>query len=146
MSETYVEHQNITVPDLDATIRTLLALFPSWQLRCRRQECIIPTFSDKAFTLDWAHVGDDNSYIALQAPADGEAFIQNPQPYFNHLGLVVTDLAQCLKSAERLKLTTKESPAHPARKRAYVKVTEGLMLEVIEYLSDDPAQRHSYRA
>ncbi|WKE65757.1 VOC family protein [Gallaecimonas kandeliae] len=146
MLNPYVEHQNLTVPDLDLAIARVLALIPQWRLRARRKEYMQSTFGDKPFSLDWAHLGDDHSYIALQAPSDGEAFIANPQPYFNHLGIVVPDLASCLERAAELGLEAKASPAHPARRRAYVKVVEGLMLELIQYLDEDPAQRHSYGA
>ncbi|MED5525687.1 MAG: VOC family protein [Pseudomonadota bacterium] len=144
MTAPYVEHQNITVPNLSATIDALLALFPAWRLRARRREFIQPTFGNRPFELDWAHVGTEHSYLALQAPPDNADFIPNPQPYFSHLGIVVTDLAACLQRAERLGLLAKESPPHPGRRRAYVQVATGLMLELIEYQTEDQALRHSY--
>ncbi len=50
--KTYLEHANITVPDLDAAIAFLTTIDPEFKVRHR-------AFSEGK--CEWAHVGNDDS-------------------------------------------------------------------------------------
>ena len=134
-----LEHANLFVRDIDGMIRFLQTAFPEFQVRgegicngCR-----------------WVHIGTNETYIALnQANAELE---KRWTPYLglpgvNHLGYEVDDadaLRDRLKSAEYRESTPPN--AHPHRKRVYFYDPEGNDWEFVQYLSQDPAERHDYK-
>ncbi len=144
--KTYLEHANITVPDLDAAIAFLTTIEPDFIIRHR-------AYSDGK--CHWAHVGNDQFYIALQEPyPDAEA--GRIQKFYrdigiNHLGWVVDNLE---KVEQRLQAKGYKPPApgqtaeydEEYRRRAYYYDHAGLEWEIIEYLSDDPIQRNCYES
>jgi catechol 2,3-dioxygenase-like lactoylglutathione lyase family enzyme len=130
-----LEHANLSVHDIDATIRFLRTAFP--EFRVRRDT----TDADGS---RWVHVGTDETYIALnQAKARGTASTGTP---LNHLAYEVDDVEAIggrLRAAgyqENMLVPN----AHPYRKRLYFYDPEGNEWEFVEYLSDDPAKRHDY--
>lgn len=126
-----LEHANLSVGSIDAMLRFLQAAFPECRLRGGG-------FQDG---VRWAHVGTDDSYIALTE-------VDRPAPDvgdLNHLGYVVDDvkaLAQRLLAA-RFREGFR-SPPHPHRKRRYFHDPDDREWEFVEYLSDDPAKRNDY--
>lgn len=127
----YLEHANLSVGSIDAMLKFLTAAFPECRVRGRGEQDGVP----------WAHVGVDNSYVALTevgrpAPEVGD---------LNHLGYVVDDVeavAQRLAAAGFREGF--QSPPHPFRKRRYFHDSDDREWEFVEYLSDDPAQRNDY--
>jgi len=127
----HLEHANLSVGSIDAMFKFLQAAFPQCRVRGGGVQDGIR----------WAHVGTDNSYIALTevgrpAPEVGD---------LNHLGYVVDDV----ESLARRLITAgfREgfiSPPHPHRKRRYFHDPDDREWEFVEYLSDDPAQRNDY--
>jgi len=88
---TTIEHINITVPDIDATIRFLKIIAPDLMIRM-----------DKTSAKNrWVHLANDQMYFALQAPHLGSEPQAPRTPYINygvnHIGLVVTNLDQIEK-------------------------------------------------
>lgn len=83
----YLEHANITVPDIDAAIAFLQMVEPAFAVRHD---------ASPAGTYRWAHIGTDQGYIALQEPHVDAAPQPAHRPYkdygVNHLGWVVDDL------------------------------------------------------
>jgi len=144
--KTYLEHANITVPDLDEAIAFLTTIDPEFKVRHR-------AFSEGK--CEWAHIGNDDSYIALQAPyADAE---QGGQQHFyrdigiNHLGWVVENLDEVEQRLQAKGYQPPESGqtadyVEEYRRRAYYYDRAGLEWEIIEYMSDDPAQRNFYES
>ena len=137
---TYLEHANITVPDVDAAIAFFRTVDPA--LRVRHDET--PEGSHR-----WAHVGTEASYIALQAPHVGSDAREPRQTYVNHgvnhLAWVVDDLQTVVDRLEsRGYRRGIEGAAHPHRKRAYFYDAAGFEWEFVEYHSDDPAERNAY--
>lgn len=136
----YLEHANVTVPDIDAAAAFLRAIDPA--LRVRHEGVARGGHR-------WAHVGTDRSYIALQEPHVGVVAEQPKETYVNfgcnHLGWVVSD---CDAVAERLEAAGYrrgiESEPHPHRKRIYYYDAAGFEWEILEYLSDDPAEFNDY--
>jgi len=137
----YLEHANITVPEMDAALDFLRVACPTWQIR---HDAIHPVSK-----LRWVHVGTPDSYLALQEPHSGRTPEDHRRPYddigINHLGIVVPDfdaLAARLDAAGYRR--GMEVDPHPARKRAYWFDHAGFEWEFIEYLTSDPADRHDY--
>jgi len=126
-----LEHANLTVSSIDAAVRFLSSAFPDFRVRG----------SGVANGKPWAHVGTDDTYLALNESSDQPA-AGGP---LNHLGYVVDDVDAL---ADRLKAAGYRegfvSPPHPHRKRRYFHDADDLEWEFVEYLSDDPAERNDY--
>jgi catechol 2,3-dioxygenase-like lactoylglutathione lyase family enzyme len=132
-----IEHANLCVRDIDATIRFLLSAFPSFRVR-----------RDAGRGLQrWVHVGDDETYFALtQAMPDARPWVPySGQPGVNHVACEVGDVEALrlrLKAGGYAESTV--SNAHPHRKRIYFHDPEGNDWEFVQYFSDDPAKRNDY--
>ena len=142
--KTYLEHANITVPDLDEAIDFLITIDPEFKVRHR---------GVSGSKCEWAHIGTDNSYIALQSPyPDAE---KGRQQHFyrdtgiNHLGWVVENLEAVehrlqAKGYQPLASGQTSDYDEEFRRRTYYYDRAGIEWEIIEYLSDDPAKRNYY--
>ena len=91
--------------------------------------------------MPWAHVGTDDTYIALNESSD----VDSGRGPFNHLGYVVDDVEAL---ADRLQTAGYRegfvAPPHPHRKRRYFHDADNNEWEFVEYLSDDPEKRNDY--
>ncbi|MEX0676958.1 MAG: VOC family protein [Pirellulales bacterium] len=134
-----LEHANLCVGDIEGMIRFLQTAFPEFQVRGEGKS------QDGT---RWVHIGTNETYIALnQADAKPE---KRWTPYrglpgVNHLAYEVDDaeaLRDRLKSAGYKDSTVPN--AHPHRKRVYFYDPEGNDWEFVQYLSQDPAERHDY--
>jgi catechol 2,3-dioxygenase-like lactoylglutathione lyase family enzyme len=136
----YLEHVNITVPDICAAIEFLQVVEPG--LVVRHDET--PPGSYR-----WAHVGAANSYIALQEPHVGTEPQDNRRPYLdfgtNHIGWVVDDfdaaVGRLKEAGYREGLPGEENQF---RRRAYFYDSGGLEWEIVGYLTDKLDERYSY--
>jgi catechol 2,3-dioxygenase-like lactoylglutathione lyase family enzyme len=137
--EPYLEHLNLTVIDVDRTVRFLQTAMPRLQVRgsgtgekCRR----------------WVHVGIGATYLAIEdrgaeGPGPHEPYVH---PGMNHIGFVVSDVGEV---AERLSSAGyrpgMKAQEHPHRKRIYFFDDDGNEFEFVEYLSAEPDERNDYR-
>ena len=137
---TYLEHANITVSDIDATIEFLKVIEPDF---------IVRHDETPPGGYRWVHIGTNFSYIALQEPhLDSEPGSLPSYVNFgvNHLAWVVNDL-----DAATARLDDKGyrkgilAPVESHRKRAYYHDATGFEWELIEYLSDLPSERNLYQ-
>lgn len=137
---TQLEHANITVPDVDAALRFLQTAAADFSIR-----------KDGVAELGyrWVHVGNDHSYIALQA-AHNDAKAELPhEPYvnygINHLGLIVSD-AIAVETKLRKAGYRQNGPLinDSYRRRIYFYDDAGFEWELVEYLSDQPDQMNLY--
>jgi catechol 2,3-dioxygenase-like lactoylglutathione lyase family enzyme len=134
-----LEHANLIVRDIDATVRFLRTAFPEFRIRFDGED---------PGGRRWVHIGTDDTYIALSrstvepqerwAPYEGV-------PGVNHLAYEVDDvgaLRERLKSAGYKDSTVPNE--HPYRDRVYFYDPDGNDWEFVQYLSDDPAKRNDY--
>ena len=134
-----LEHANISVRDIEASIRFLQTAFPEFRIRFDGND------SDGT---RWVHIGTDDTYIALSPSNVDPAQRWKPysgMPGVNHLAYVVDDveaLRKRLASAGYRDSTVPNSHLH--RKRVYFNDPDGNDWEFIQYLSVDPAERHDY--
>jgi len=134
-----LEHANLCVHDIDAVVRFLTTAFPDFHVR---QDTAEPDGSR------WVHVGTNETYIALTQAKAGEVRPGTPykgRPGLNHLAYEVDDvetLRARLRAAGYRDSTVPN--AHPHRKRVYFYDPEGNDWEFVQYLSDDPGERHDY--
>jgi catechol 2,3-dioxygenase-like lactoylglutathione lyase family enzyme len=134
-----LEHANICVHDIDGVVRFLRIAFPEFRIRRDATE------SDGS---RWVHVGVDEVYIALTQANPGAEKRGKPykgRPGLNHVAFEVDDVA--LVHARLIAGGYQDSTppnAHPFRRRIYFYDPDGNDWEFVQYLSDDPAQRHDY--
>lgn len=136
----FLEHANITVPDIDAAIAFLQVIEP--RLTVRHDET--PQGSYR-----WAHIGAGNCYIALQEPHLGSGPRSARRPYkdygVNHIGWVVDDFEAVIGRLEahgyRQGIPGEDSPV---RRRAYYYDSAGLEWEIVAYYTEDLQERYSY--
>ncbi|MEO0998879.1 MAG: VOC family protein [Pseudomonadota bacterium] len=133
-----LEHANIAVRDVDQIVRFIRTALPDYAVRGEG------TSNGRR----WVHVGDDESYLAInQASRDpAEAWVPYAgKPGVNHLGFEVDDAAAL---GERLRAAgyTESTVAnrHPYRQRVYFLDPEGNDWEFVQYDSDVPAERNDY--
>jgi catechol 2,3-dioxygenase-like lactoylglutathione lyase family enzyme len=136
---TRLDHANLTVRDVDETLRFLMTAFPEFRIRAEGK-----TWSGSR----WVHVGTHDVYLALtQAAREGtERWVPyGGKPGTNHLGFEVEDAE---KLRERMRAAGYEDMTvpnrHPYRRRVYFHDRDGNDWEFVQYLSDDPEKRHDY--
>lgn len=137
----YLEHANITVPDIDAAIAFLQTACPEFAIR---HDTIHPVSG-----IRWVHIGTPDSYFALQSPHLGRDPEDHRRPYddigINHLGIVVDDFDAV---EERLAAAGyrrgMEVDPHPSRKRSYWHDHANFEWEFIGYLTGDRVMRNDY--
>lgn len=137
---TQLEHANITVPDIDAAVRFIQLIAPDHKVR---QDAVSET------GYRWVHVGNDHSYIALQAAHPGVTASPPRDTYVNfgvnHLCFKIDDA----RATERRLLDAGYRQNGPLiedshRLRLYFYDDMGLEWEMVEYLSDKPDEMHQY--
>jgi catechol 2,3-dioxygenase-like lactoylglutathione lyase family enzyme len=134
-----LDHANLIVRDLDGTIRFLQTAFPDFWVRGGG---ISPGGAR------WVHLGTETTYVALsEATQDaGERWLPYAgKPGLNHLGFEVDDAEAVRDRLGAAGYQDSTVPnAHPARRRVYFQDDEGNDWEFVQYLTDDPKQRHDY--
>ena len=135
-----LEHANITVPDIESAVTFIQLMAPDFVVR---KDAI----SDLGYR--WIHIGNNDSYIALQAIHPGHSGKPLREPYIsfgvNHLCVRVDDAA----GTEKRLLAAGYRQNGPMirdshRIRLYFYDHMGLEWEIVEYTSTDPAERHLY--
>src|SRR3954468_8069578 len=133
-----LDHANLIVRDIDETTRFLQTAFPDFRVRG----------GGGPRGARWAHVGNDDTYVALSEAtlASSEPWVPyEGRPGLNHLGFEVDD-AESVR--DRLRAAgykdTTVSNSHPARARVYFNDLDGNDWEFVQYLTDDPDKRNDY--
>ena len=137
---TYLEHANITVPDIDAAIAFLKVVDP--EIEVRHDE-------NPPGSYRWVHIGIGSSYIALQEPHLDSNPTDNRRPYkdfgVNHIGWVVEDLDAVAQRLEAHGFRNGVSGEdNPYRRRKYYHDSAGFEWEFVEYLTAVHEERFSY--
>ena len=134
--ESYVEHANISVTDLDAAIRFFTTAMPDFKVR----------HDSGAGPNRWVHLGSQTTYMAIDQMDDpGEGNFEHRCPVYHHVGFVVAD-ADALRD-RMLAAGYREGfvpGPHPHRKRVYFIDDDGMEYEFVQYHSDDFAERNDY--
>ena len=134
--ESYVEHTNISVTDVDEAIRFFTTALPDFWVR----------HDSGPGPKRWVHLGTDTTYISINQMPDpaGAKFLRH-RPGYNHVGFVVED-ADTLR--ERMLAAGYQEgfvpKPHLYRKRVYFIDNDGIEYEFVQYYSDDFAERNDY--
>lgn len=132
----YLEHFNITVNDLQESIRFFQTAFPHFKVRGGGNEM-----------REWVHLGDDHTYIAInQAIQNDEMPGKNYDRIgINHLGFVVEDVEEIAMNLLKYGYQ-RDYPkqVEQFRIRDYFADADGNQFEFVQYLSDDVNEKNSY--
>ena len=134
-----LEHANLSVASIDGMIQFLQTAFPSFAIRHDETD---------ADGRRWVHIGNDETYIALNKATvlPPESWVPyGGKPGTNHLGFEVDD-ADALRArmnAAGFRDSTYPNN-HPHRRRVYFYDNEGNDWEFVQYLSDDTTERNDY--
>lgn len=134
--ESYVEHANIAVTDVDEAIRFFSTAMPDFRVRHDSgygpRRCV--------------HLGTDLTYISInQMPDPADTQFKRDCPGYRHIGFVVDDadaLRERMLSAGYREGFVPEP--HPHRKRVYFIDNDGMDYEFVQYYSDDYEKRNDY--
>ena len=144
--KSYIEHANITVSDLDRAIRFFAVALPDFEVRKRW------VIEDK----EWAHVGTESHYIAINSPTDKNRFAaaETKDPGdrmsggFNHVGFVVEDVEavhnRILEAGFERGYNNGNIIEHPSRRSVYMLDGDGNEFEFMQYLTAEISKRNSY--
>lgn len=139
-NKAYVEHANISVLNAQETIDFLTTAIPSWSVRGQGE---MDWFGEK---IQWFHVGDDNTYIAVQT--GGKGVVQNWKESWTgvkHIGIVVPDLDSLVARLDEAGYPVDHAGArHPFRRNVYIFDNNRIQYEFMEYFSGAPAERNDY--
>ena len=137
----YLEHANITVNDLQESIRFFQTAFPHFRIRGGGNEL-----------REWIHLGDDHTYIAINQAIRSDTTYPKEKAEknydkigINHLGFVVEDVETI---AENL-LKNGYKRDYPKqieqfRIRDYFADSDGNQFEFVQYLSEKVEEKNSY--
>lgn len=140
MDTATLEHVNLTVSDLERTLRFVQTALPGWRVRGQGR---MDWFGQP---IQWLHVGTATTYLALQSGGESQALEwKGHQTGVKHVGLVVNDL-----DATVARLTEAGFPldhwggTSAYRRSAYFVEPGSVQFEFVQYLSEDPALRNHY--
>ena len=138
----FLEHANLTVRDLDDTLRFLLTALPHWRVR---GEGRMDWFGQ---SIRWLHVGTDTQYLALQSGGQGDGLDwQGHATGVKHLGLVVDDVEAVVARLAAAGYPLDHWGGTTAlRRSAYVVAPGSVQFEFVEYRTDDAVARLEYAA
>ena len=134
----YIEHLNLVVSDLPASLLFYRAAFPHWWVRDSGAD----VWSGKA--RKWLHFGDDHQYLAFNDGGDGEnRDLAGHMPGLAHFAFVTSNIdAVVERLADAGFSVAKQGADEHHRKNLYFVDPAGFEVEFVEYLSDLPQQRN----
>lgn len=119
-----IEHVNITVSDLERSAALLHDLF-GWRVRWQG-----PSLNGRSI-----HVGDDDNYLAVYAPADApegnRGFVKGAP--LNHVGIQVDDLNDVERRVIAAGLTPYSHGDYEPGRRFYFRDWDGIEFEIVSY-------------
>ena len=134
----FIEHLNLVVKDIPATLKFYQAAFPHWRIRESEQG----TWSGKP--RNWVHFGDDYQYLAFGDNGVGDnRDLSGHQTGLAHFAFVTGNLDSLV---ERLASSgfpvDKDGADELYRRNVYFIDPNGFEVEFVQYLSDIPEQRN----
>lgn len=135
-----LEHANLTVRDLDQTLRFILTALPHWRVRGEG------TMDWSGRRIRWLHVGDEQQYLALQSHGDGQALDwQGHAVGVKHLGFIVPDVEAVVARLQAAGWPLDHWGGRSAVRRSAYLVDQGsVQFEFVEYQNAPLAERLEY--
>jgi len=134
----YIEHLNLVVSDIPATLSFYQAAFPHWRVR----DSGTSEWSGKS--RKWLHFGDDNQYLTFNDNGVGDnRDLAGHQTGLAHFAFVTDNIdAMISRLADAGFAAAKDGAEEPFRRNIYFVDPAGFEVEFVEYLSDLPQQRN----
>ncbi len=134
-----LEHVNLSVADMTATLAFYQAAFPHWQIRSKGQVNWYGT------ERNWLHFGDEYNYLALCDSGTGDnRDLTSTQLGLAHFAFEVSNLdALTDRMTEAGYQVSSPGSDNPFRQNIYYLDPNGFEVEFVEYLSDIPDERNS---
>ena len=134
-----LEHINLVVRDLKATLAFYQAAFPHWRIRAE---------GDREWhgkPSHWIHFGDDYTYLAFSDHGEGNnRDLEGHTVGLAHFAFTVNNLDSIIKRLESKGYSIAIAGAESSvRKNCYFLDPNGYEIEFVEYLSDIPEIRNS---
>ena len=135
-----LEHVNLVVKDIAATLDFIQTAFPEWRVRGRGEN----VWHGKP--RQWLHIGDDNYYLTLNDGAEGEnRLLSGHAPGLAHIGFVVDDVDGVVARLQAKGFAIDiAGEAHPFRSTVYFVDPAGFQFEFIQYHSEQPDEKNRY--
>ena len=136
-----IEHINLTVRDLEESVRLFKVLWPNADIRHRGE-----VKGGMSGDFEWLHLGNDDTYIALQAAPEKKEFYENPhvRDFYMHIGIEVKNLEDKLGTLRDLGYNPVVQDDVKERSRAYFLDKSGHYFELVEYLSNEADLKNQY--
>ncbi len=135
-----LEHVNLVVNNIEATLDFLQTAFPKWRVRGQGDS------EWYGIKRHWLHVGTDDYYVTLNEGNDeANRDLKSQSPGLAHIGFCVADIDSICERLQNKGYDIATIGAdHPYRKTVYFIEPAGFEFEFIQYLSDEPQHRNQY--
>ena len=134
-----LEHVNLVVKNIPASLKFYQAAFPHWRVRSEGSG----EWYGKA--RNWLHFGDDYQYLSFSDHGEGE--LRDNKGHLvglAHFGYQVKNLDAVIERLTAAGFAVdKVGASNPYRKNVYFIDPTGYEVEFIEYLSDIPIERNN---
>ena len=134
----HIEHLNLVVGDIPASLKFYQAAFPHWRVRDAGES----QWYGKP--RKWLHFGDDYQYLTFNDNGVGDnRDLTGHQTGLAHFAFVTGNIDAVIdRLAEAGFTVDKDGADEPHRKNAYFLDPNGFEVEFVQYLSDSPEQRN----
>ena len=134
----YLEHLNLVVNDIPASLEFYQAAFPHW----RERDGGAGQWYGKP--RKWLHFGDDYQYLTFNDNGAGtNRDLAGHQPGLSHFAFVTSNIDAVIERLTAAGFAVSNSGAdEPYRRNVYFIDPNGFEVEFVEYLSDIPEQRN----
>ncbi|MFG1490142.1 VOC family protein [Oceanospirillum sp. HFRX-1_2] len=135
----HLEHVNLVVSDLVASLKFYRAAFPQWKVRAKGES----NWYGKV--RNWLHYGDDYQYLALNDSGTGHnRDLTGHELGLAHIAFVTSNIdAVITRLAEAGFGISKDGADEPHRRNVYFIDPDGYEIEFVQYLSDLPEERNA---
>ena len=133
-----LEHLNLVVRDIPATLKFYQAAFPHWRVRDAGES---QWYGKER---KWVHFGDDYQYLTFNDNGIGNnRDLSGHQTGLAHFAFVSGNLGALVERLAKAGFgVDKDGADEPFRKNVYYIDPNGFEVEFVEYLSDIPDQRN----
>lgn len=134
----HLEHINLVVTDIPASLAFYQAAMPHWRVR---QEGGGDWYGKPR---TWLHFGDDYQYLTLNDNGEGSPRdLTGHQPGLAHFAFVTSNLDALIARLRAAGFeVAKDGAEEPHRRNVYFIDPDGIEVEFVEYLSDLPQERN----
>ncbi len=134
----HLEHVNLVVKDIPATLKFYQAACPHWGVRASGSG----DWYGKP--RQWLHFGDDYQYLALSDNGEGlNRDLEGHQVGLAHFAFVTSNMDALIQRLQDAGFAiAKDGADEPWRRNIYFIDPAGFEVEFVQYLSDVPNQRN----